>query len=71
MRQSQNVVPVQPAMRLHTCQMQVSKKVRKVVIIGGGWAGLAAAYHLLDRQDAPEVVIIDEKAPGEGGASGL
>lgn len=44
-------------------------RVRNVVIIGGGWAGLAAAYHLLDREDAPRVVIIDEKVPGEGGAS--
>jgi glycine/D-amino acid oxidase-like deaminating enzyme len=43
--------------------------VRSVVIVGGGWAGLAVAYHLLDRKKAPRVVIIDEKAPGEGGAS--
>ena len=44
---------------------------QKIVIVGGGWAGLATAFHLLSRaHERLSVVIIDAKPPGEGGASG-
>ena len=51
-------------------------KPRSVAIIGGGLAGLAVTYHLmeltkhLDESSPCTVMILDEAEVGEGGASG-
>lgn len=47
-----------------------------IAIVGGGLAGLSAAYHLLKRSEnkgvkLPNITIIDKAGPGEGGASSV
>lgn len=43
----------------------------RVGIIGGGLAGLSAAYHLLKKSPSSDITIIDPNSPGTGGASSV
>jgi ribulose 1,5-bisphosphate synthetase/thiazole synthase len=46
--------------------------ISKVGIVGGGLAGLSTAYHLLQKQPALDITILDvTSGPGEGGASAV
>eukprot|EP00980_Cylindrotheca_fusiformis_P018784 scaffold6265_cov193-Cylindrotheca_fusiformis.AAC.4 len=42
-----------------------------VAIVGGGLAGLATAYHLIRKNPAVHITIIDKALPGTGGASAV
>ena len=42
-----------------------------VGIVGGGLAGLAAAFHLIEKKPSVNITIIDKALPGSGGASSL
>lgn len=42
-----------------------------VGIIGGGLAGLATAFHLIEKKPSVNLTIIDKALPGEGGASSV
>jgi hypothetical protein len=66
-----------PAKRLATCsteQVLESAPVRRYAIVGGGFAGVATAWHLLQRGHkhgfAIQIDVIDAKGIGEG-ASGV
>mmetsp|Transcript_25851 Transcript_25851/g.60867 ORF Transcript_25851/g.60867 Transcript_25851/m.60867 type:complete len:377 (-) Transcript_25851:2468-3598(-) len=43
----------------------------RVAIIGGGLAGLSAAYHLLEKSPSTDITIVDRNDPGTGGASAV
>jgi ribulose 1,5-bisphosphate synthetase/thiazole synthase len=42
-----------------------------VGIVGGGLAGLATAFHLIERNPEVCITIIDKASPGTGGASSV
>ena len=42
-----------------------------VGIVGGGLAGLATAYHLLEKNPLIQITILDKAQPGSGGASAV
>ena len=42
-----------------------------VGIVGGGLAGLATAFHLIEKKPSVNITIIDKALPGAGGASSV
>ena len=43
----------------------------KVAVIGGGLAGLATVFHILEKRPETEVTVFDKTAIGTGGASSV
>jgi len=55
----------------NTSRQQHSLMAHRVVVIGGGLAGLSTAYHLLEKSPSSDITIIDQQSPGAGGASAV
>jgi aspartate oxidase len=47
------------------------QKDLNVGIVGGGLAGLATAYHLIQKNPTVDITIIDKAPPGTSGASSV
>lgn len=44
---------------------------RKIAVIGGGLAGLATVFHIIDKQPGVHVTVFDKVPVGTGGASSV
>jgi NADPH-dependent 2,4-dienoyl-CoA reductase/sulfur reductase-like enzyme len=49
----------------------LSHPPKRVAVIGGGLAGLATVFHLIDRDPRIEITVFDTAAVGTGGASSV